>query len=208
MIQLPTEVQPATMVAPASTVLFGAPKIGKTTVLTQLEGCLIIDTEQGTKYLSGLKVQAKGLPDMIAIYQSLVAEGAPKYRYIAIDVIDKLVEWVDADVVARHNAKETVKVANIGDIPYGAGWGQQRELVTKWLKAFQSVTEHLIIIGHQKRTVLVGTESVEFDASSLDLVGRLKNIVMSDADAIGHISRDDDGDLFVLFVHEGGVEAG
>ena len=42
-------------------IIYGAPKIGKTTVLSQLDDCLIIDLEQGSDMLDALKVQVNSL---------------------------------------------------------------------------------------------------------------------------------------------------
>ena len=38
---------------PKVMLLYGAPKVGKTTALSQLEDCLIIDTEQGAAMVDG-----------------------------------------------------------------------------------------------------------------------------------------------------------
>ncbi len=190
------------MVAPKTLVLFGQSKIGKTTLLTQLPGCLIIDTEAGTKYLSGLKITANNLDELLQVYTALTSPDAPRYKYIALDVIDKIAEWADAKVCAEN------QVAQIGDIPYGGGYGASREIVTNWIKAFQSVTEHLIIVGHRKRTI-IGNEKVEFSSSSLDLTGKLKNTLMADADGIGYMYREDTtGKILISFKPTDEVEAG
>src|SRR5690349_24845125 len=39
---------------PQSIILFGLPKCGKTTLLSKLDNCLIIDTENGSDKISGL----------------------------------------------------------------------------------------------------------------------------------------------------------
>jgi hypothetical protein len=201
-MELPTQIMPPIMVAPQTLVMFGATKIGKSTLLTQLPGCLIIDTELGTKYLSGLKVSVNSLAELHQLYTALTAEGAPKYGYLAIDVIDKVAEWAEQQVCAEQ------QVAAIGDIPYGGGYSAVREIVTNWVKAFQNVSPHLIIVGHRKRTI-IGNESVEFSSSSLDLTGKLKNTIMADADAIGYTYRDDEtGKLMVSFKPTDEVEAG
>ena len=38
---------------PSVLLLYGAPKVGKTTMLSQLDDCLIIDTEKGSRKLEG-----------------------------------------------------------------------------------------------------------------------------------------------------------
>ena len=200
-MQLPTQILPPTMVAPQTLILFGPSKIGKTTMLSKLPECLIVDTEQGSKYLSALKVNVSSLNDLRELHTALSAPGAPRYKYLAIDVIDSVADWVEAAVVAEN------KVAVIGDIPYGGGYSIVRERIIAILNAFKPLTDHLIIIGHRKKTV-IGSDKLEFSASSLDLTGKLKNLLMSDADAIGYVYREEKGNLMVSFKPTEEVEAG
>ena len=43
----------AVSVNPGILLLYGAPKVGKTTMLSQLKDCLVLDTEQGSHMLEG-----------------------------------------------------------------------------------------------------------------------------------------------------------
>ena len=38
---------------PSVLLLYGAPKVGKTTMLSELNDCLILDTEKGSRMLEG-----------------------------------------------------------------------------------------------------------------------------------------------------------
>jgi hypothetical protein len=82
-----------------SCILYGLPKCGKTTVLSQLENCLIIDTENGSDKISGLikKVPLEKGPvgrmqwlEKFADY--LISEGKP-YDYVAIDTFSEVNDW-------------------------------------------------------------------------------------------------------------------
>jgi hypothetical protein len=55
---------------------------------------------------------------------------------------------------------------------------------------------------------LIGSDSVEVNTSSLDLSGKLKNLVMADSDAIGFVYRDEEGNLKVTFEASAEIEAG
>ena len=86
---------------PQSIILFGLPKCGKTTLLSKLDNCLIIDTENGSDKISGLikKVPDKGpVGKMIWLDQFadfLIAKGKP-YDYVAIDTfseVNDMAEW-------------------------------------------------------------------------------------------------------------------
>jgi len=200
-MQLPTQVQPAVMKSPRVSVFFGQAKIGKTTKLTELPGCLIVDTEQGTIYLEGLKVSVNSLQDLQQLAGALSAPDAPKYKYIALDVIDSIADWVEASVCAQN------QVSMISEIPYGGGYGKVREQMTTILNTFKNLTRHLIVIGHRKKSV-IGNEKIEFSSSTLDLTGKLKNTIMAMADAIGYIYRDEKGVLMTSFKPTDEIEAG
>jgi hypothetical protein len=82
-------------------ILYGLPKCGKTTLLSKLDNCLIIDTENGSNKISGL---IKKVPDEDAVGKMrwledfadfLIAKGKP-YDYVAIDTfseVNDMAEW-------------------------------------------------------------------------------------------------------------------
>ncbi len=82
-----------------SAVLYGLPKSGKTTALSTLPNCLIIDTENGSDKISGLvkKVpQDKGpvgkMQWLDKFADELIKAGKP-YDYVAIDTFSEINEW-------------------------------------------------------------------------------------------------------------------
>ncbi len=191
--------------------LFGQSKVGKTTKLAELQNCLIIDTEKGSDYVEGLIIQVNSLAELRQI-PNAVANSPYKYRYCAIDVIDKVVEWIEKEVVLEYNLQQrekglTNKAADISDIPYGAGYNLVRMRVMKMISAFRQMFPRLILIGHRKKTIF-GETSVEFSTSSLDLTGKLKNLICGDSDAIGYVFRDDEGQLKVSFQGSDELEVG
>ena len=60
-IQLPTEKSKIKSVYPKNLIMFGLPKVGKTTLLSKLPRCLIVDMEDGTDYVEALSIKAKTL---------------------------------------------------------------------------------------------------------------------------------------------------
>lgn len=85
-----------------SCILFGLPKCGKTTLLSKLPNCLIIDTENGTNKISAL---VKKVPEdrgpvgkmkwLDEFADFLIAKGKP-YDYVAIDTfseVNDMAEW-------------------------------------------------------------------------------------------------------------------
>lgn len=102
-LTLPINPSAPTKIVPSSMIIFGLPKVGKTTALSQLPNCLNIDLEKGSDFVTILRVQPpKGLGP-VGIYNwfkklvaKIKAEGNP-YNFVAIETIsflDEIAEWV------------------------------------------------------------------------------------------------------------------
>ena len=199
-MELPTQVIKSNTVNPSLLTIFGQSKAGKTTMLSKLEGCLIIDTERGSKYIDALKVEVSTTNELKQLVNALKAE-SNKYKYIALDTIDNVVSWIERDIARENNLDSFAK------LPFGDGYNQVRTRVMGLIDALLTCSEHIILVGHRKKTI-IGTDSVEVNVSSLDLSGKLKNYIMAKSDAIGFVFRDDEGVLSISFESSDEVEAG
>jgi len=199
-MELPTKVIKSNTVNPSLLTVFGQSKVGKTTMLSKLNNCLIIDTEKGTKYVDALKVQVNNSAELKDTVRALKESGS-QYNYLALDTIDNVVSWFEKDVARDNNVDSFAK------IPFGDGYNQVRTRVMNMISALMDCCDHIIIIGHRKKTI-IGNESVEVNVSSLDLSGKLKNYVMAKSDAIGFVYRDEEGHLKISFEASDEIEAG
>ena len=127
---------------PKVMLLYGAPKVGKTTALSQLDNCLIIDTEQGANMLDGYIEQVNTREDLIVLLQE--AQEGHDYKYVAIDTIDKIAEWAE-ESVCREEAVDAIQ-----DLAFGKGFGMVREKVLNTVKVMKKIFPHVIVIGHRK----------------------------------------------------------
>ena len=186
---------------PSVLLLYGAPKVGKTTMLSQLDDCLIVDTEKGSRMLEGYISEVNTRDELIDTLIELKESKDVKYKYVALDTIDKITEWAEKRVCEEEDGRA------IGDLAFGKGYGMVREKVVQTIEAFKNVTEHLIIIGHRKVAYAVTDGSTIVIPESLDLTGKLKNVIMSGADAIGYVYRNED-ELMVSFKANEAIEAG
>ncbi len=198
-MELPTKVIKSDTVNPSLLTVFGQSKVGKTTMLSKLNNCLIIDTEKGTKYVDALKVSVNSSGELKQIIRALKEDSS--YNYIALDTIDNVVSWFEKDIARENNVESFAK------IPFGDGYNQVRNRVMSMIGALMECCDHIIIIGHRKKTI-IGNDSVEVNVSSLDLSGKLKNYVMAKSDAIGFVYRNEDGNLKISFEASDEIEAG
>ena len=101
-MELPKVKVRASRKSPKNMVIYGPPKIGKTTVLSQLDNCLIIDLEDGSDMVDALKVKANSLADLPSLGIEIMNQGRP-YKYVAIDNISKLEDWWDLPATALYH---------------------------------------------------------------------------------------------------------
>ena len=186
---------------PKVLLLYGAPKVGKTTALSQLKDCLIIDTEQGANMIAGYIEEANNREELINILQE--AKEGHEYQYVAIDTIDKVADWADKSVCKDEG------VTAIADLSFGKGFALSREKVLNTVKVLKDIFPHVILIGHRKWAQAVLESKAMVQPESLDLTGKLKNMLMADCDAIGYVYRNEETDkLMVSFKANEALEAG
>lgn len=202
MPKLPFSPVPVTSRNPSVLILYGDIKIGKTAVLADLENNLIIDLEKGATDHECLRVEAETQDEFYQIYNDLEklkeSDQPFPYQYITIDTIDRLIEWFEETVVKEWNAKEKARdvksdsereyVKVYSEINWGKGYDLVRLKVRKFINIMRKLAPHLILVAHLKRT-LIGETKIEVKEDNLDLVGKLRNLICADADAVGYCFR-------------------
>ena len=209
-IELPKTKVPAKSQDPKYLILFGLPKVGKTTVLSTLDNNLILDMEQGTTFIDALKVEIKTLADLKETIKLIKAAGKP-YKYITIDTITAVEEMAKPLAIKLYQDSPlySTKYADVKDItqlPNGSGWSFLRQAVEMIVDMVAAVTDNIIICGHVKDTAL--SEGVDGSVKDLDLGGKLKRILSARSDAIGFVHRDENSNLCINFGQNGEVLTG
>lgn len=213
---LPTERSKATNYNPRLLVLFGKPKSGKSSAVASLDSNLIIDLEDGYRSLEVMAVQARSVEDLVDIKNAIVKKGRElkkkPYRFITIDNATRLetmclssaadmyrntqmgAQWGlkrdDKGIVIRVNGKTVPDPkADIRTLPQGGGYFYLREAVKNAIDMFQPLCDTLILVCHVKDKFIRenDTESTEL---SVDLAGKLGDIICGNADAVGFIYRE------------------
>jgi DNA polymerase III delta prime subunit len=186
---------------PKSLLLYGAPKVGKTTALSQLKDCLIIDTEGGANMIEGYVESVKNREELIELLKK--AQDGHEYKYVAIDTIDKIATWAEKAVCVEEN------VSAVQDLAFGKGFALVREKVLNTVQFLKEIFPHVILIGHRKWARAIVDSKAIVEPESLDLTGKLKNMLMADSDAIGYVYRNEETDkLMVSFKANEALEAG
>lgn len=197
--------------------VFAHPKVGKSTALAGLSNNLIIDLEDGSQFIDGLFINVlaiaaerlgllkpkqvlndpNGPGTVLSVLYEIhceLAKGETVYDYITIDTATALVK------IATHMATIEYKNSIIGknftgttvlDLPKGAGYALMWEAFERILNWFEPYAmKASIIIAHTKDSSII-KDGVDLVARDINVTGKLKDILCSDADAIGHFRRVD-----------------
>ena len=181
---------------PKNLIIFSKPKVGKTELLAGLENCLIIDLENGTDYVSAMKIKASSIKDIKTIGKAILEANKP-YKYIAIDTITALEEmcipfaeqlYSNTPMGKNWFTKGKAEYGSILNMPQGAGYPYLREAFNKVIDYIKTLAPHVILVGHVKDTV-IDKNGTDVNALELDLTGKIKRITCANSDAIGYLYR-------------------
>jgi len=196
-MELPTKKVKASRKSPKNMIIYGPPKIGKTTVLSQLDNCLIIDLEEGSDMVDALKIKVKNLKDLADVGREIIKQKKP-YKYVAIDTISKLEEWCEDEAKQIYmktpmgkNFEQKNPGMSVLSLPNGAGYLYLRMAYKKWVDRLNMLADHVILVGHLKDKMLE-KKGKEVAVKDLDLTGKIKQITCANADAVGYIYREED----------------
>ena len=197
MTGLPKTIIKASRKSPKNMVIYGPPKIGKTTMLSKLDNCLIIDLEDGSDMVDALKVKVNNLGMLATIGKEIIQEQRP-YKYVAIDTISKLEELCEVEgkriymkTPMGKNFEQKNPGASVLSLPNGAGYLYLRIAFKQWIDRLNLLADHVILVGHLKDKMLEN-KGKEVAVKDLDLTGKIKQITCANADAIGYIFREDE----------------
>lgn len=176
-------------------IFFGRPKAGKSSAMAALDSNLIIDLENGYKNLSALVIQARNINDFGEIAKALQEEiqktGKYPYKYITIDNATRLEEMCMGYAITLYKQTpmgKNYQGTDIRTLPNGSGYMYIRQAVRKVIDMFRTLCETLILVAHT-RDRQINIEGQEMNEMTLDLTGKLSDILCGEADAIGYVYR-------------------
>lgn len=207
MFSLPTNKQAATNVAPRKLVIYSHPKVGKTTIISRLPNCLVLDFEEGAGYVDAMSLNIPKIlrdnpkENILTVLTNLKSQledyynknGRWQYDYIAIDTASALEEYARpyATVLYKQTPMgRTYAGSNvINDLPQGGGYGYLREAFEKLLKLIDGKCNVCTIITAHAKDASINKQGKDLSAQDVALTGKLKQIVLADADGIAFLYR-------------------
>lgn len=133
-MELPTQSISASRGNPTRLLLFGHTKVGKTTLLSSLPNCLLIDLEGGSNFVTAMKIDVNKIAKKenklpITVLKEIseaIKKSPKKYDYIAIDTATALEEIATdlATIMYKNSPLGKSYIGNnvVTDLPKGAGY--------------------------------------------------------------------------------------
>ncbi|MBX3387189.1 MAG: ATP-binding protein [Phycisphaeraceae bacterium] len=176
-IALPTtRSTPTTSLATKTTLLYGQPKIGKSTFASQFPDALFLECEPGLGELSVFKIPTYTWDDFLAACR-LVAAGEHNFRTIVVDTADNAFRSCSEHVCAKHNIEYE------GDLPHGKGWSFVKSEWHRVLTRLASLPYGLVLISHAVDRQ-IETRTGEYTKTVPSLPDRARQVVLGLVDMI------------------------
>lgn len=171
---------------PPKLVVYGGPKVGKSTFASQFPNAVFIQTEEGLDALDiNAFPMATSFDDVLAQLRALATE-EHEFQTVVLDSLDWLEPLIWASVCKDHGVSSIEQVGG----GYGKGY---TEALTYWLK-FLGALDYLrnnksmsvVLIGHDEIRRMEPVDSEAYDYAALKLHRRAAAKVEEWADIIGY----------------------
>jgi len=141
-LTLPTKrTSPKTSITEYTTLIYGEPKIGKTTFASRFPAALFIATEPGHDALSVYKVDVSTWTEFLET-AALIAKGDHGFETIVIDTVDNLFDMCSDYIRKKHGFEHE------SDLDYGKGWSLVREEFERKIVKLSLLPYGLVFISH------------------------------------------------------------
>jgi len=172
-------------------IVYGLPKIGKTTLACAQPRALLLDLERGA---IGIKVDRIELDAHELVSPDVGAE-ISKYDTIVFDSLSAIDQYFSACVVREYNAaNQKAPITDPSRIPYG---GAKPALAAKyvafvtWLKKIADGGKNIVLIAHQAiRTANDPLTGKDFDTCEPLLCKAGSEILLADVDIIAYMRQE------------------
>ena len=205
-IVIPAGLVPASRVNPQCLILYGAPKVGKTTAAAALPDSLILELEPaGADFLSARKIDVPDIDTLLAVLNNLIVlrdAKTPACRRLVIDTVDQLEVLAKSAAFAKYKKSvlgSTSKATDLFELDMGQGYGRLRDEVGELLWLCCKAADEIVLLAHCRDKFIERKGQQEVSAQDIDLTGKVRALVCSRVSSIGYGRRDFTGTLYVNF---------
>lgn len=192
MIALPTQKsKPVKTFEDELTLIYGDPKVGKSTFCSKFDSPLFLDSEGGLRNLETFNIPISSWKDVIDAYNALAAakkEGKLPYKTLVFDTINNFYTYC-----MEYVCKEA-KIQHPSDLDYGKGWNMVKVPFTNAMNAFRNLGMGVIYVAHSKGTIIKSRTKGEYTRFDASLAGQAYELIVGRCDFILYACIESDGD--------------
>jgi hypothetical protein len=180
-----SEMKPSREPLPPRIVLFGTPKIGKSTFAANIPNAIFLDVEGGTGHLNVTRVKRDMLStwtDVCAVLDGLLVQ-EHQFGAVVLDTADFLEKVLQTQAAAEHDAKTFAKIGyGKGDVSVANMW---REVTQKLDALRERRGMAIILIAHETVKKVTEPEAdSSYDRFTLALAPKSTELIEAWADVI------------------------
>lgn len=181
MIKLPTNTTAGKpLLSKIRFLLFGPPKIGKTTQVSGFPRTLFLTTEKGYEALKIFKTDIICWEDFIDAVK-LIVKGKHKFKTIAIDTVDILFGLCEDYICDK------LKIDHPSDEEWGKGWKAVRKEFEHELQKLFMTDYGIIFISHTKNTELTVRGGGKITKIVSTLPNQARSVLLPKVSVIGYM---------------------
>lgn len=184
--------------------LYGRPKIGKSTLASQFPNPCFIATEPGLKYVN-VDEKAKKYVNNWTEFCQVVSDLNSKphsYQTYIVDTLDELWNYV-CDYLCTREDKD--HISDIGTM--GKGWSMARDVMKNEMSKLYHKDKTTVLIGHATMKE-VGPKDGKYTFVTLNMPGKAIEAVTARMDHLLYIASDKEGNRRIITQGTKNYEAG
>lgn len=170
------------------TLIYGAPKVGKSTFCSGLDSPLFLDTESGLNSLDVYKINIDSWETFKEAYKELKAQkGKLPFKTLVIDTIDNLWQMC-SDYICKQN-----KITHESELEWGKGYAMIKREFNVALAAYRQLGLGMIYTSHAEMRE-IATRVGKYSKAEPTMAKRCADAILPSVDFILYVESQDQGD--------------
>lgn len=194
---LPTQKsKPVTRFEDMITLIYGAPKVGKSTFCSQFEAPLFLDSESGLRNLETYNMSIGCWQDAIDAYGDLLSAkkaGTLGFKTLVFDTINNFYLMCMEHVCKKNG------INHPSDLDYGKGWSMVRIPFTNLMNAYKNLGLGIVYVAHASEKT-IKTRKGEYTRYDAAIAGQAYELIVGSCDFVLYaaIDSDENGEKRIL----------